>query len=119
MLKFIAMAVTFGTLPKIVRRVDGGALRVGKTRVSLDSVVYAFNRGESAEEIQRDFDTLSLADIHGAIAYYLHNKDQVDKYLAKREADYEKLRERDRARPDHLTRDLLLARKKQSKKDSE
>jgi uncharacterized protein (DUF433 family) len=113
------MAVTFGTLPKIVRRVEGGALRIGRTRVSLDSVVYAFNRGESAEEIQRDFDTLRLADIHAAIAYYLHNKEQVDKYLAEREAEYEKHRERDRARPDHLSREVLLARKNRSQNDSE
>lgn len=94
-------------------------MRIGKTRVSLDSVVHAFNRGESAEEIQRDFDTLSLADIHAAIAYYLHNKEQVDRYLAKREAEYEKLREADRARSDHLSREVLLARKNRSQNDSE
>lgn len=89
------MATTFGTLPKIVRRVEGGTLRIGNTRVSLDSVVYAYNRGEGAIEIQRAFDTLSLADIHAAIAYYLHNREKVDKYLAKRVADFE----RDRVRP--------------------
>lgn len=86
------MAVTFGTLPRIVRRVEGGTLRIGSTRVSLDSVVYAYNRGEDAAQIQYAFDTLSLAEIHAAIAYYLHNKEKVDKYLAKREIEFEKAR---------------------------
>ena len=67
-------------------------MRVGNSRISLDSVVYAFNRGEDATEIQRNFDTLSLAEIHAAIAYYLHNKAKIDKYLIKREIEFEKAR---------------------------
>jgi len=106
------MAVTFGTIPKVVRSVGGGGLRVGNTRVSLDSVVYAFNRGESAEEIQHNFDTLTLAEIHAAIAYYLHNKEKVDKYLAKRASEYEKGRDDNRKQyPGGPTREMLLARK--------
>ena len=67
------MATIVGTIPKSVKMNSHGVLRVGNTRVSLDSVVYAFNRGEDAAEIQRNFDTLSLAEVHAAIAYYLHN----------------------------------------------
>jgi len=109
------MATTVGTIPKPVRLVEGGTLRVGNTRVSLDSVVYAYNRGDDAAAIQYAFDTLSLAEIHAAIAYYLHNKKEVDKYLAKRAADFEKRRAEDRARPDHITREMLLARKNPGK----
>ncbi len=105
------MSVTFGTLPKIVRRVEGGTLRVGNTRVSLDSVVYSFNRGETPAEIQYAFDSLTLAEIHGAISYYLHNKAAVDKYLAKRAAEFERKRLENLARPNHITREMLLARK--------
>jgi uncharacterized protein (DUF433 family) len=54
-------------------------------------VVYAYNRDENAEEIRYNFDTLTLAEIHAAIAYYLHNKEQVDRYLSKRAAEYERL----------------------------
>jgi uncharacterized protein (DUF433 family) len=110
------MATTVGTIPKPVRSVEGGTLRVGNTRVSLDSVVYAFNRGENAAEIQSAFDTLSLAEIHGAISYYLHNKSAVDKYLERRRLEFEKLRAQDHARPDHISREMLLARKKDSDK---
>lgn len=105
------MAVTFGTLPQVVRRVESGTLQIGKTRVSLDSVVYAYNRGEDASEIQRGFDTLSLAEIHSAIAYYLHNKSRVDKYLAKRAAEFEKCRAEGQTLPERITREMLLSRK--------
>lgn len=83
-----------------------------ETRVSLDSAVYAFNRGENPVEIQRSFDTLSLAEIHGAISYYLHSKTAVDKYLEQGRRDFEKRREEDRARPDYISREMLLASKK-------
>ena len=102
------MPVSFGTIPKAVRRVEGGTLRVGNSRVSLDSVVYAFNRGEDAAEIQQSFDTLSLADIHAAIAYYLHNKADVDEYLKRREEESERLMEK-YSRPG--LRKQLLARR--------
>ncbi len=102
------MSVTFGTLPKVVRRVTGGTLRVGDSRVSLDSVIYAYNRGENAAEIQESFPTLTLAEVHAAIAFYLHNKSEVDQYLADRVAEFE------RSRAKYSTpglREKLLARR--------
>lgn len=110
------MPVAFGTLPKVVRRVEGGTLRVADSRVSLDSVVYAFNQGEDAAGIQECFSSLPLADIHSAIAYYLHNKAKVDKYLEEREVLFEKRRLENQARPNHITREMLLARKNGTKK---
>lgn len=108
------MSTLVGTIPKPVRLVEGGTLRVGNSRVSLDSVIYAFNRGEDPAEIQKSFDTLTLAEIHGAISYYLHNKAEVDRYLEERRLDFEKRRADDHARPDHITREMLLARKNRS-----
>jgi len=88
-----------------------GVLRVGKTRVSLDSVVYDFKQGADAAEIQRDFDTLSLAEVHAAIAYYLHNKQEVEAYLVKQQAEQARARmEIERDFPPRLTRKMLLAR---------
>ncbi len=106
------MAVSFGTLPNVVRKVEGGTLRVGNSRVSLDSVVYAFNRGENAYEIQQSFDSLSLADVHAAIAYYLQNKESIDIYLSKRAAEFERKRAESHKDPDHIAfREKLLARR--------
>ena len=88
------MAVVVGTLPKPVRLDKHGVFRVGGTRVSLDSVVHCLNNGEEAREIQSSFDTLSLAEVHAAIAYYLHNKVKVDEYLAKRKIESDRLQEK-------------------------
>ena len=60
---------------------EHGALRVGDSRVMLDSVVAAWQQGHSAETIQQQFSALSLADVYGAIAYYLRNRTNVDQYL--------------------------------------
>jgi uncharacterized protein (DUF433 family) len=51
------------------------------TRVSLDSVVYAFLRGDSPETICQNFELLRLEEVYGAIAYYLANQADIDAYL--------------------------------------
>ena len=65
---------------------EDGVLRVGSTRVTLDSVVEAFERGASAEEIAGQFSAVQLADIYGAISYYLHRRSEVTAYLTGRKA---------------------------------
>ncbi len=106
------MAVSFGTIPNAIRKVKGGVLRVGDSRVSLDSVIYMFNEGADAAEIRNNYDTLSLAEVHTAIAYYLHNKEKVDKYLAKRESERERAwREHEAENPPAITREVLQKRK--------
>lgn len=106
------MAVTVETFPTAVRVDEGGGLKVANSRVSLDSVVYAFNRGEDAAEIQRNFDTLTLAEVHAAISYYLHYKAKVDKYLEEQDALFERLRAESNARPEvRQMRDKIYARK--------
>ena len=69
-----------------------GAYRLTGTRISLDSVVYAFRRGASPESIQRSFPLLTLEQSYGAIAYYLAHRKEVDEYLLAGEAEFEKLR---------------------------
>ena len=59
-----------------------GGYYVASTRISLDSVVYAFNRGESAERILEEFPLLKkLSRVYGAIAFYLDHKVEIDQYL--------------------------------------
>jgi uncharacterized protein (DUF433 family) len=64
-----------------VRQDEYGVMRVGDTRVMLDSVVAAFHQGHSAETIAQQYPALSLEEVYGAIAYYLANKRDVDHYL--------------------------------------
>ena len=80
------MAKEYVTLQEGTYRIDG-------TRVSLDSVVYAYRRGASPESIQRSFPSLTLEEVHGALAFYLSHKQDVDKYLTEGEEQFEKLRQ--------------------------
>ena len=64
---------------------EHGVLRVGNTRVMLDSVVAAFELGHSPETIQQQFPDLSLEDVYGASTYYLAHHDEVQAYLQRQE----------------------------------
>ena len=58
-----------------------GGYYVAGTRISFDSIVHAFRRGESAETICQNFELLRLEEVYGAIAWYLAHKVDVDAYL--------------------------------------
>ena len=45
------------------------------------------------EDIARGLDTLTLADVHGALAYYYRHQAELDPYLNQREQEAEQLRE--------------------------
>jgi uncharacterized protein (DUF433 family) len=64
---------------------DSGAIRIGNTRVTLDTVVTAFNQGYAAEEIVSKFPGLELADVYAVISYYLRRKEEIDAYLRQAE----------------------------------
>jgi uncharacterized protein (DUF433 family) len=68
---------------------DGGYYVAG-VRISLDSIVYAFNRGESPERILEEFPLLDrVSRVYGAIAFYLDHKPDIDKYLEETEREFE------------------------------
>ena len=70
---------------------EDGALRIAGTRVSLSSVVIRFQEGASPEKIVHSFPTLTLAQVYGAIAYYLENKKRIDDHIAEVEREFERL----------------------------
>jgi uncharacterized protein (DUF433 family) len=70
--------------------------RVANSRVSLDSIVYEFQRGASPESIQRSFSPLTLEEVYGAIAFYLANHKEVHDYLKKGEKEFENLQNQSR-----------------------
>lgn len=73
---------------------DGGVVRIGNTRVSLDLIVEQYENGMTPEDMVRAYDTLALADVHAAIAYYLRHKAEVRIYLQRRQEEAESLRAR-------------------------
>jgi uncharacterized protein (DUF433 family) len=80
-----------------------GTIRVKGTRLLIDMIVGAHNRGECPEEIFESFpsDVYTVADIYSIIGYYLSNKSKIDKYLAKREKEAEKIRKEIESMPDY------------------
>jgi uncharacterized protein (DUF433 family) len=92
-----------------VRMVDG-AYRVGGTRVSLDSLVYLFREGMSAEGMAECYPALTLEQVHGALAFYLRNKREVDSHIAACERNAEQLHEASRQTNAELIAKLRRAR---------
>jgi uncharacterized protein (DUF433 family) len=75
-----------------------GGYYVAGTRVSLDSVVYGYRRGESVEEIAYNFQALTVSQIEGVIAFYLANREMVDAYLVRQRQEFERMRQEARDR---------------------
>lgn len=61
---------------------------IAGTRVSLDSVVYAFLEGLSPEGIVDSYETLTLEEVYGALAFYLGHREAVDTYLRRSAAQW-------------------------------
>jgi len=70
-----------------------GVYRVAESRVSLDSLIYAFWDGKSPETIAQSFPTLTLEQVYGAIAFYLGHRAEIDAYLQQGRRDYEAQRQ--------------------------
>ena len=73
-----------------IERREGGYYVAG-TRVSLDSLVYAFRGGESPETIQQSFPSLTLEQVYGAIAFYLGSQTEVDANIRQGEEEVHRL----------------------------
>ena len=67
--------------PPPVHMDKDGVLRVGRTRVRLETVVWAYNHGATPEEIVERYPAVALPDVHAVIAYYLRNRPEVDIYV--------------------------------------
>ena len=89
-----------------------GVARVGGTRVTLDTVVRAFTRGATAEEIAQQYPSLNLSDVYATLSYYLQNRQAVEKYLEKRRKHAQIVKRENQKRFDQSgIRERLLARK--------
>lgn len=83
---------------------------VANTRISLDSIVHAFRRGESPETICQNFELLRLEEVYGAIAYYLANQAEVDAYLIRQNEKWAEGRRTAEPLPASLRERLMRAR---------
>ena len=75
-----------GAMSKIYVMKVEDTYRVAGTRISLDSLVYLYREGISPEGMVESYPTLTLEQVHGALAYYLANQKEIDHYLAQADA---------------------------------
>jgi uncharacterized protein (DUF433 family) len=89
-----------------------GALCVSGTRVTLDTLITAFDDGASVEEIALRYPSLQLADVYSAISYYLQKREHLQDYLQQRKAEAATIRQQNesRFRPDGIRTRLLQRR---------
>jgi uncharacterized protein (DUF433 family) len=98
--------------PVPLQAMEDGVVRVGGTRVTLDTLVAAFEQGATAEEIVPQYPSLHLADAYAVIGYYLRHRAEVEAYLALRGEDSRRVRGENEARFDPTgVRARLLARR--------
>jgi uncharacterized protein (DUF433 family) len=90
---------------------EAGRLMVVGTRIPLDTLVSAFERGDSPEAISEAYPSVLLGDVYAIFTYCVRHRGEVNTYLAGRQAQRDELRDRVEAQfpPDGL-RAKLLAR---------
>lgn len=84
-----------------LRLTDDGTILIAHSRVSLDTVVHHYKLGASAEQIVHKFPGLELANVHGAIAYYLNHRAAVEQYLGEQEAKGDEVQKRIESDPQY------------------
>src|SRR5580692_7508660 len=88
----------------------GGNYYVAGTRISLDSIVHSFMRGDSPETIYQNFELLRLEEVYGASAYYLANRADIDVYLVRQGEKWAEGRRNAQALPTSLREKPMQAR---------
>lgn len=102
-----------------LRTDESGVIRVGETRVTLQTVIADFHQGASPEEIVHHYPALNLPDVYLVVGYYLQHREEVDGYIRQqRELADEARRAYEAQHPQDPLREKLLARLQQVKKAS-
>ncbi len=95
---------------------SNGVLKIIGTRVPLDTIIHAFLKGATAEEIVQQYPTLDLPDVYYVFGYFLKNRQEMEHYLKKRRQKRLEVRTWNESRFDpHGIRERLMARRKQGK----
>ena len=94
-----------------------GVIRVSKTRVTLETLVQAFAEGATPEEIAQQYPAVPLADIYSVIGYYLKQREEIEGYLAQRQAQAEQTRQENGRRGDQSGIRARLTARRQNQGD--
>ncbi len=106
------MTLTIVAEPAPLNANEDGVILVGKTRVTLDTVIAIFQQGATAEETVYRYPSLNLGDVYATIAFYLKHESEVEAYLQQRRQQSQEIRAMNQAKFDPQgLRDRLLARR--------
>jgi uncharacterized protein (DUF433 family) len=91
---------------------EDGVIRVGNTRIPLETVIHAFQRGETPEQIVESFDVLKLLDVYAVFTYYIRDRHEVDAYMHRVETESAAMRREIESRNTDILgfRERLIAR---------
>lgn len=103
---------------RYVRVDEHGAMRIGNSRVMLDSIVAGFEQGHSPETLQQQYPTLSLEEVYGAITYYLAHTDDVRTYLKRQDELWEAWRAKSATRASPVVERVRALRASEAPKRS-
>lgn len=105
------MAVAVDPEPVPLTRDEHGAWRVGGTRVTLETLVAAFDRGDSPEEIHEQYPSVALGDVYAVLTHFVRHRGLVQSYLDERASAGAEVQARlERTDPPYGLRERLLAR---------
>ena len=100
-----------------LRMDEGGVVRVGNSRISLDLIVEQYDNGATPEDMVRAYDTLVLADVYATLGFYLRHRELVQAYLRSRVGEAEVLRAKIETERPRVSRDELLQRRNSIERD--
>ena len=103
-------------VPEPLRWDEGGVIRVGAGRITLDLIVERYESGMAPEDMTRAYEALALGDAYAAIAFYLQRQDEVRTYLKKRAAEAAALKDQVEAERPRVPRAELTARRAAAEK---
>jgi uncharacterized protein (DUF433 family) len=103
---------------RYVRRDEHGVMRIGNSRVTLDSIVAGFEQDHPPQTLQQQYPTLSLDEVYGAITYYLAHTDEVHTYLRRQDELWEAWRAKSATRSSPVVERLRALRASKAPKRS-
>ena len=71
---------------------EHGVIRVSGTRVTLKTIIGRYHAGDPPDLIHEGFPTVPISDVYAVIAYYLANRESVDRYIEAADAEAARVR---------------------------
>jgi uncharacterized protein (DUF433 family) len=88
----MTMVIAAEPVPIYIDEHGRAQAQIANTRVTLEVIVHAYKSGYTPEQIQEQYDILSLSDIYAVITFYLRHKDSVEEYITQQREKGERIK---------------------------